>query len=422
MSHSTNLVYNGDFSYGTDSWSSSSGTVSAENGILTVNKGELIQNTNYLFPVANGRKYRLSFDLKINTKDSNSWYIALRCYDSNKQNIDIQTVNKVANTNTTLAAAVANGATSVQLTSSANWNTATSHHVIGICDKKAWGYNRLRLSTGYKTGTISNNTLTLNSAWTLGSFAAGTPVACFLSGSTYYYPIIISNANLPTEWTTYTTEFNGGDAMRYSTKYVQFGTLGYTMNYSMRNIKIECISDYQTVDWENQNIDIKKTSIIEAGCFNEIGMKIRYVRDTTTGSTANTANHWCEFKIINSVGENIAWGKDVKNESGTVYSNSYGTDGIVNSNYLDLGSGTHSAIIDLGYIEDIYEIQIWHYYPDGRTYYNNVTEVSLDGINWHTVYSGQKPETSTGNIIYLKPYQTQFYKSGIVSARNFYEI
>lgn len=420
MSYSRNLIYNGDFSQGTDSWVGSN--ITASNGELTL-KGDLYQNVNYLFPVANGRQYKLTFDLKINTTDSHPWYIALRCYDANKQHIDIQKVNKVANTNTTLAAAVTNGATSVQLTSAANWNVATSHHVLGICDKKAWGYNRQRLQAAYNTNTISNNTIVLNSAWSLGSFAAGTPVACFLSGSTYYYPLIIANANLPTEWTSYSCEFNGGDAMRYSTKYIQFGTLGYSMNYSMRNINFECISDYQISNWEkNNNIDIKKTSIIEANLFNETGMKIRYVKDTISGSTANTANHWCEFKIINSVGENIAWGKDIKNESGTIYSNSSGTDGIVNSSYLDLSTGTRSAIIDLGYVEDIEKIQIWHYYPDGRTYYNNITEVSVDGTNWYTVYSGEKPETSAGNTIYLNPYQVQFFKAGTISAKNIYEI
>lgn len=421
---STNLIYNGDMSHGADSWYSSygSGRTSASNGVLTVNGGDLYQDTKYLFPVANGRRYRLTFDLKINTKDSNAWYIALRIYDSNKQHIDIQSVNKVANTNTTLAAAVANGATTVKLTSSANWNSATSHHVLGICDQKAWGYNRLRLRAAYNTSAISNNTLVLNSAWSLGSFAAGTPVACFLSGSTYYYPLIIYNANLPTDWTSYSCEFNGGDSMRYSGKYVQFGTLGYGMNYSIRNIKIECISDTQEIDWENYNSDIKKTSIIEANHFNEVGAKIRYIKDTTAGSTVNTSNHWCEFKVINSVGENIAWGKDIKNESGTVYSNSYGTDGTVSSTYLDLSTGTRSAIIDLGYIEEIQKIHIWHYYPDERTYYNNKTEVSVDGVNWWTVYSGQKPETPEGNEIIVTNKQAQLYHNGELKANQFYEI
>ena len=415
----TNLIYNADFSHGADSWSGTSITTSGN--IITLN-GNLTQSMDYLVPVSSKYRYRLTYDLKVNTKDTNSFYIALQTYDNNKSHIAINTTNRVANTNTTLASELKNGDTTAVLTSSSNWNTATSHHVLGICDKKAWGYNRARLIAGYTTGTITNNTLNLKSAWNQGTIPAGTPVACFLSGSNYFYPHYLSNANLPTDWTTYTVEFNGGNSMRYGCQYFRFSTLGYTHNYSIRNLKIECISDAQEIDWEKYDSNIKKTGIIEANHFNEVGAKIRYVKDTTAGSTANTSNHWCEFKIINSVGENIAWSKDIKNEKGTVYSNSYGTDGTVNSSYLDLGGGTHSAIIDLGYIEDIHKIHIWHYYPDGRTYYNNKVEVSADGTNWWTVYTGQKPETAAGNEIIVTNSQAQIYYNGEFKANQFYEI
>lgn len=417
----SNLIYNGNFSHGADSWFTTSGeTVSASNGILTITKGDLYQDTRYLFPVANGRRYRLTFDLKVNTKDSHPWYIALRCYDNSRQHINISSVNRPISVQTTLASALANGNTTVTLTSGANWPTSRTYQRIGICNKLAWGYNRCTYSQPY--ASISGNTITLKTAWAGGSWPAGTKVAEFEDGGTYYYPLTIANANLPTDWTSYSCEFNGGNSMRYSCQYVQFGTLGYAMNYSLRNIRLECISDNQELDWENYNSDIKKTSIIEANHFNEVGAKIRYIKDTTAGSTVNTSNHWCEFKVINSVGENIAWGKDIKNESGTVYSNSHGTDGTVSSTYLDLSTGTRSAIIDLGYIEEIQKIHIWHYYPDGRTYYNNKTEVSVDGVNWWTVYSGQKPETPEGNEIIVTNKQAQLYHNGELKANQFYEI
>ena len=414
---STNLIYNGDFSHGTDSWG---GNISVSDGVLTVTRGDIYQDINYLIPVANGRRYKLTFDLIVHSKDTNPWYIALRMYDNNKQHIGIRSVNKVANTNTTLASAIENGATTVQLTSSANWNTVTSHHAIGVCDKKAWGYNRSRLDAGYTTGTISNNTLTLNSAWNLGSFSAGTPVACFLSGSTYYYPLIIANANLPTDWTSYSCEFDGGDAMRYSAKYALFSTLGYSHNYSMRNIKLECISDLQEIDWDSHNSDIKKTGIIDAKHFNEVGAKIRYVRDFISGSTANTNNHWCEFKVINSLGENLAWGKDLVRSDNNILSNTVATDGIVDSSYISMSQSQY-VTLDLGYVEDIHKVHIWHYYPDGRTYYNNRVEVSRDGENWWTVYSGQKPETVNGNEIIVTNPNVQIYQNGEIKSHEFYE-
>lgn len=422
---STNLIYNANFSHGIDSWSGTSITTS---GNVVTLKGNLTQSTDYLIPVSSNRRYRLTYDLKVNTNDgSHGFYIALQTYDNNKSHIVINTANKVANTNTTLASELKNGDTTAILASSSNWNTATSHHVLGICDKKAWGYNRARLVAGYATGTITNNTLNLNSAWSQGTVPSGTQVACFLSGSQYFYPHSLSNASLPTDWITYTAEFNGGNSMRYSCQYFRFLTLGYSHNYSIRNLKIECISDNQQIDWEEQDSNIKKTSIIEANHFNEVGAKIRYIKDWTSGNTVNSNNHWCEFQVFNSVGENIAWGKDLQYGAGTsqngVHSNSVATDGIINNSYINSTGGNNAwMMIDLGYVEEINKIHIWHYYSDGRTYYNNKVEVSADGINWWTIYIGQKPETAAGNEIIVTNSQAQIYRTGEIKANQFYEI
>lgn len=417
MGDSTNLVYNGNFSNGTDSWSGTNISVTGDVVTLT---GDLLQNVKYSIPVANGRTYRLTFDIKFNTKDSNSFYIALRPLDNNKQVISIANTYKPwANTETTLASALANGATTVTLTNGANWKTDT-YSRIGICDKLAWGYNRATYSLGWST--ISGNTITLKSAWAGGSYAAGTKVCEFRDGSVYYYPWYNSSANLPTDWTTYSVTFNGGNSMRYSCQYFQFSTLGYSHNYSMRNIKIECISDYQVPINHDYEItpSITKQGIVFAGNFINVGMPVRYVRDSTSGNSVNSYNHWNEFQIFNYVGENIAWGKNVT-VNGTTFSNSVVTDGTVNSSYIYPGTGTKTAQIDLGYIEHIDSIKIWHYYPDGRTYNNNVTEVSVDGSNWITVYSGQKPETSSGNEILLSPDKMSISKTGMISAYEFIE-
>lgn len=423
---STNLVYNGDFSHGTDSWyTTGNGTVAVSNGAINVSSGDLFQDVKYLFPVANGRKYKLSFDLIVHSKATQPFYIALRCYDNNKQHINIaHTNNTIANAQTTLSSVLNNGDTTVSLTDATNFPTNRTYQGIGICNKLAWGYNRCTYRQPYTSK--NGNVITLKSAWAGGSFPAGTKVAEFEDGSTYYYPYIIANANLPTEWTTYECEFYGGNPMRYSTQYVQFGTLGYTHNYSMRNIKLECISDLQEIDWDSYNSDIKKTGIIDAKHFNEVGAKIRYVRDWMDGNTANTNSHWNEFKIFNSIGENIAWGKDIRygsnNTTSGTLSNSVATDGVIDSQWVAGSSGNNAwGMIDLGYIEEIHKIHIWHYYPDGRTYYNNRVEVSSDGENWWTVYSGQKPETVNGNEIIVTNPNVQIYQNGEIKAHEFYE-
>lgn len=420
-----NLIYNGDFSHGTDSWSGSG--ITASNGVVTLT-GDLVQNNlNYLIPVSSNRRYKLTFDLKVNTKTSSSFYIALRPYDNNKQSIGIHLTNKaISNAETTLAAQLKNGDTTVTLTSGTNWPTSRTYQRIGICNKLAWGYKRATYSQSYQS--ISENIITLKAAWVGGTWASGTKVAEFEDGSTYYYPWYTSSANLPTEWTTYTAEFNGGNSIRYSCQYFMFSTLGYSHNYSMRNIKIECISDEQQSNWEIYNdYQINKQGKIQANIFDETCPKIRYIKDWISGNTVNTSNHWNQFRVFNKVGQNIAWGKDLKYGSGTsqtgTYVNSVATDGLINSSYISGSGGNNSwTMLDLGYLQEISKIHIWHYYPDSRTYYNNKTQVSVDGSNWYTVYAGQKLETIQGNQILLSNPLPMLMNNGVIKANQFYQI
>lgn len=156
--------------------------------------------------------------------------------------------------------------------------------------------------------------------------------------------------------------------------------------------------------------NLSKQGVFTGSLFNEMGMRFRYLRDTINGSTANAGNHWNEIKIINDVGENIALAHSVKIGT-TTYTNSVITDGVVNSSYL---SGGTNIVLDLGYVATVYQVIIWHYYSDGRTYHDNVTEVSLDGTNWIEIYRGEKPETSAGNVINLHPLYMSITDAGEV--------
>lgn len=419
MGDITNLVYNGDFANGTDGWSGNNLTVS--NGVATLT-GNLNQ---YIFiPLGMNRQYKLTFDLKINENCGKNFYIALHPFDDTKASvIPVDRTNKpfLNACNTTLASALSNGDTTVTLTSGENWPTnRINYQRIGICNKLAWGYNRATVAQPYNS--ISGNVITLREAWNGGSFAAGTKVSEFESSSTYYHPWVASSSNLPSEWTTYNATFYGRD-VRATTAYIQFHTLAYTHNYSMRNIRLECISDYQERQDYDYNItpSITKQGLVNVGSFTNVGMPVRYIRDSITGNTVNSYNHWCEIQVFNMAGENVVLGRDVS-INGTAYSNSILTDGIVDSSYLPSGVGsTASAVIDLGFVEQIERIKIWHYYPDGRTYSNNVTEVSVDGTNWIQIYKGEKPETVNGNEIFLVPNQMSVYKRGFIAANDFIE-
>lgn len=167
---------------------------------------------------------------------------------------------------------------------------------------------------------------------------------------------------------------------------------------------------------------ITKQNIIQSELFNQDCLKIRYIKDTTSGNTVNNGNHWNQIQVFNELNQNVALGLSILGSNGTTFTNSVATDGIVNNSYISVNSGTKYITLDLGKPQWIQKIIIWHYFKDGRTYHNNVTEVSLDGENWYTVYEGQKQATSEGNIILLKDNIAKILKTGQIQANQFYQI
>ncbi len=406
-----NLVYNGDFSEGRSHWNLGTVTDDSTGNYLTASGGDLVNDL--LIPVANNKTYRLTFDLKINSSDGNYFYIALHPYDSSKNLIGISTTNLYngSSANTTLAADLKSGDTTATLTSGSGWSETYVYQRIGICDIPAYGYNRCSVS--YPYSSRSGNVLTLKSAYSGSTIPAGTKVSEFADGSTFFYPYVLHPNELPTSWTTYSVDFTGGDPMRYSTKYFRFGTLGYGHNYSIRNIRIECISDIQlNENVVNNDFKVKETGVASCRGGQETGRYIRYIRVSSSGSTANTGNHMCEIQAFNSVGENIAWNKLVNGERG------YRTDGSTN---VDQYSSSSTHTLDLEFAEYIHKIKVWYYYYDGRTYYDKKVEVSLDGTNWDQVYFGEKPETADGLEIILHPEKFKINQNGTFYANEIYE-
>ena len=132
--------------------------------------------------------------------------------------------------------------------------------------------------------------------------------------------------------------------------------------------------------------------------------QIRYIRDSTNGSSANTSNHWVEIQAIDLSGINVALNKTGTSSTGSW--NTLLTDGATASSpYWGFGSGITWVQIDLGSLYSLSKIIIWHYYADSRTYRNTKTEVSEDGINWISIFDsiieGEYVETGSGHTIDL---------------------
>jgi general secretion pathway protein G len=77
------------------------------------------------------------------------------------------------------------------------------------------------------------------------------------------------------------------------------------------------------------------------------------------------------------------------------------TDGVTASvPYYDGGAGLKSITVDIGSVQNVSVVKVWHYYNDARTYNATKTEVSADNSNWTTVFdsatSGTYAESASG--------------------------
>lgn len=127
--------------------------------------------------------------------------------------------------------------------------------------------------------------------------------------------------------------------------------------------------------------------------------KIRYIRDWLNGSTSNAGNHWVEIQAFDINNTNVALNKS--GISSTNEWNALVTNNVTSSDpYFSIAQNIQWVKVDLGAVYDITTIKIWHYYTDGRSYYNTKTEGSIDGVNWFTIFdsavSGIYKETSVG--------------------------
>ena len=117
---------------------------------------------------------------------------------------------------------------------------------------------------------------------------------------------------------------------------------------------------------------------------------------------------------------NVARGKtncwNSGNWSTSAYSNwvySRLTDGIkTTSPYIDGSTSTNGLAVkitlDLEGLFYVSQIKVWHYFGDGRRYYDAIVEVSPDNVNWITY-----AETSSGKTHTFSPRLVRYVRDGI---------
>jgi uncharacterized protein YjdB len=108
----------------------------------------------------------------------------------------------------------------------------------------------------------------------------------------------------------------------------------------------------------------------------------RYARFYSNGSNVNAYNHYVEIEIYQStvVTNNLAYGLTATT-SKTFSDLPMITDGVIDTNsYADsyTNSGLQWIQLDLGASYSVNQINLWHYYGDGRKYHDVVVQLSND--------------------------------------------
>jgi len=192
-----------------------------------------------LIPVNLLRKHRFSFLARsgdangANYDAAGRFFMGFVCYDADGQMILPQHFGKVTGSaQTTLAAALNPGQTTVTLTSATGWhngatpanrNFAWYPYTTALGSKfEDYGYTR-NVSSNYAaytqanggawaSGGISGNVITLRSAWTGPALPAGTKIANVFEGNTYMYGAALNYTAIPNAWTVYETTVQGVNA------------------------------------------------------------------------------------------------------------------------------------------------------------------------------------------------------------------
>jgi hypothetical protein len=172
------------------------------------------------FAVDPARFYDMSFAMRQAAGDgTRRFYSLISPYDVSKNVISPSDYMEQANTRTTLAAQLNIGATTITLTSSANWNNAAgaSTHLRNLifwdytdATGYLWPagtYSRNRVNDAYADGGISGNVITLRVPWPGPVKAAGTQISNGSDGGNFMYGA--SNVLGPATWTNYSYRYGG---------------------------------------------------------------------------------------------------------------------------------------------------------------------------------------------------------------------
>ena len=157
-------------------------------------------------------------------------YIGVTALDADGQSIAPYHYAKFpGSTDTTLAAALNPGATTITLTDATGWSNGGAGHTrnitwYGYTNAKGYtypdytysryvsdSYADFSVNGAWAVGGLTGNVITLRSPWTGPALPAGAAIRNNQSGGTYKYITNAVNTNIPSAWTVYSGRIGGID-------------------------------------------------------------------------------------------------------------------------------------------------------------------------------------------------------------------
>ncbi len=243
-SDGTNLVVNGDGRLNNNtnftSFTYSEDSTSPTGSKFTKTSSTYIAQTTNLISVDTSAEYELSAYVKAEAGTCTNYYAGYACYDIDKKVIGATNIYHFMNSTTYLTQELKNGDTVVHLDNVSGFSVASSTPTY----QRGFIFWNYKDSTGYQYpistysrnvwdnlydyGSINttNNTITLKSAWTHGTFAKGTYLSQSNSGSGFSY-CLQGGGKAPTTWTYKSINIQGlthsdaGLHFRYGTRYIK---------------------------------------------------------------------------------------------------------------------------------------------------------------------------------------------------------
>lgn len=246
-------IVNGFGELGTENWSGGSNSTDVPSADSTIKSSRSNSTTIELMPLdTGGSSYSVSAYFKTTGSTSGTTYPSILPYDVDKKFISCYNCPDGFGSSyqTTLAQPLKNGDTVIHATDLSAWTTGDNHYyrvaIFGYVDGHGNTYADMTYTQdcpafGTKTDKShidkTNNTITLNSAFTGADRPAGTKICQATEGNTYYYPFGGISLSSITDWTFKTATITPGNANRL--KYARYYKwYGYNSNY-FAGVKIQ---------------------------------------------------------------------------------------------------------------------------------------------------------------------------------------